>query len=192
MSVTITIDVSIYGTPPPKRFTDRTAMLNIGNVVGDMIVTRTLAGQDADGNAFANYSTEPTYISKGTGTGTGARLAPKGGRVSRTGRSVYYAGGYREFKQLSRKPGQAPRGGATSGPTSEVDLTLSGQLMRSIEVAQADEDSVVIQTGPGTVDYAAAVNERRRFMGLTPANLRTLDEVVLDEIEKAMGRMARR
>lgn len=190
MSVTITIDVTVYGTPPPKRWTDRTAMLNIGNVVRDMIIRRTLTGQDADGNAFADYSTDPTYISKGTGTG--ARLAPKGGRPTRSGRSVYYEGGYREFKQLSRKAGQTPRGGAASGPTSEVDLTLSGQLMRSIEVAQADEDSVVIQTGPGTVDYAAAVNERRKFMGLSPANLRVLDEVVMDEIDKAIARAARR
>ena len=43
-------------------------------------------------------------------------LSPKGGRPSRTGKSVFYQGGYRQYKEESR------RRGGPGGDSAEVDL----------------------------------------------------------------------
>ena len=81
---------------------------------------RTMKGISSKGNKFKKYSTTPLYVAF-----QGARLKPKGGtRLSRTGKSIYYAGGYQQYKEDSRKR----RGG--QGQTAEVDLVLSGQLDR--------------------------------------------------------------
>ena len=77
------------------------------------IKLRTSRGIDANGVAFDGYSKKPPiYVAK-----RGARLAPKGGRPSRTGRSVYYQGGYQQYKRESRDRG-------SSSDSAEVDLVL--------------------------------------------------------------------
>ncbi len=53
------------------------------------IKIRTGKGVDANGQPFKDYSQKPIYVSK-----KGARLAPKGGRPSRTGKSIYYNKGH--------------------------------------------------------------------------------------------------
>ena len=55
-----------------------------------IVKRRTMKGLSSNGGKFKEYSREPMYIAF-----KGARLKPKGGtRVSRTGASIYYAGGY--------------------------------------------------------------------------------------------------
>ena len=132
------------------------------------------------------------YPAASASPGTGRRLAPKGGKLSQSGRSMRFAGGYAEYKRLSRGSGALPATGyaaAAVGPSSEVDLLLSGQLRRSIEVAQADEDSAVVQTGTQTATYAGAVNALRPFMGLAPGDRAQVEAVLTQAV---LGAIARR
>lgn len=187
MPIALSFEVEASGPLLPERVTDREAMVQIGLGLRVIIVRRTQNGTDAQGRAFAPYSTRRIYIPRGKGTGQ--RLTPKGGVVTASGKSVRYDGGYAEYKRLSRGPGVMPKGGASGAPTSEVDLLLSEQLMRSIGVAQADADSVVVQTGPGTAAYAAGVNDRREFMGLAPSDYDVFEAVVEEAVTQALRRM---
>lgn len=151
---------------------DARGMTTIGNSVVTLIRKRTQAdGESYDGEAFAPYSTRPIYISRNRGAG--ARLAPKGGRPSRKGGSVYYAGGYAEYKRLSTG-------------SSIVNLTLSGQLMRSIRVAKADSRSVVVQAGGGAVTYARGVDNQRPFMGVAESERQLLTRVVQAQVKRVI------
>lgn len=186
MSVVLSFTVEVDGPIDASALTDRQSMLMIGNAMVAIIRSRTVAGADAKGRPFKGYATNPIYIP--IGRGTGLRLAPKGGEVSRTGRSMRFKGGYQEYKRKSRRPGVTPRGGASSATTSEVDLTLSGQLMRSVHVAQATDDAVVVQTNDGTARYAGPVNDRREFMGIAPSDYDDLEAAAADAIEDALRR----
>ena len=117
------------------------------------IKLRTSKGKDADGGSFKEYSKKPLYVAK-----RGARLAPKGGEPSRTGKSVYYAGGYRQYKDESRR-----RGG--DGNSAEVDLVLSGNMMNNLVVKSATAKQIVIGLTKHA-QYGYAVNETREFLGL--------------------------
>jgi hypothetical protein len=84
---------------PSSLWTARdSARLGLNTVAA--VKLRTSKGIDADGQPFKPYSTSPIYIPRSS-----AVLSPKGGRVSRTGQSVYYQGGYREYKAQSRRYG---------------------------------------------------------------------------------------
>ncbi len=133
-------------------------MRRLGQGIVVTIKTRTLRGLDKRGNPFKPYSRRPIYVAK-----RHARLAPKGGRPSRTGKSIYYAGGYAEYKRTSRRLSVPTDGSATA----EVDLILSGQLMGSIHVSRATPTSVRISTGAREALYGVHVNNVRRFMGIS-------------------------
>lgn len=150
---------------------DVRGMTTIGNALVAIIRRRTGQGESYTGDAFAPYSTRPIYITRGRGTG--ARLAPKGGRLSRTGQSVYYAGGYAEYKQASTGSGV-------------VNLTLSGQLMRSIAVAKATARQAIVQAGNGTADYARGVDTARPYMGASPAEVALLTRVANAEVKRVI------
>ena len=149
---------------------DKRGMRAIGNAGVALIRRRTSAGRGYSG-PFAAYSTRPIYITRGRGTG--ARLSPKGGRPSKTGRSVYYAGGYAEYKQLSTGSGV-------------INLTLSGQLLRTVRVAKASASSVTIKAGNESVRYAGAVDAKRPFMGIAPDELGVIEAVASDEIDRVL------
>jgi hypothetical protein len=137
------------------------------------IKLRTSKGKDADGGSFKEYSKKPLYVAK-----RGARLAPKGGEPSRTGKSVYYAGGYRQYKDESRR-----RGG--DGNSAEVDLVLSGNMMNNLVVKQATKNMFVI----GLTDkaqYGYIVNEERRFLGLSAKDVEVLVEAVELEVRRKL------
>lgn len=118
-----------------------------------LIKRRTMKGIDAKGNAFKRYSTKGLYISL-----KGARLKPKGGRLSRSGKSMYFAGGYKEYKQKSR---------LGNIQTAEVDLVLSGILMNSIQVLNSTRSSYTIGLASQSRSYGYHVNKKREFLGLT-------------------------
>ena len=139
-----------------------------------LIKRRIYRGIDANGRPFFKYSTRPIYIPK-----KGARLKPKGGRRSRTGRSVYYAGGYAEYKRLSRR---RVAGGANQ--TAEVDLTLSGALVNNIQPLQVSRSGYTIGLTPAVRGYGYYVNERRPYLGLSPNDVRVLTDAVAARIRK--------
>jgi hypothetical protein len=139
------------------------------------IKLRTSKGIDANGEAFADYSKKPLYVAK-----RGARLAPKGGRPSRTGRSVYYQGGYKQYKKESRR-----RGG--SGDSAEVDLVLSGQLMNNLIVLDATVDKFTIGLTKHVQSYGYHVNDKREFIGLTDDDVKILTRTVEIEVRKKLG-----
>ena len=139
------------------------------------IKLRTSRGIDANGVAFDDYSKKPMYVAK-----RGARLAPKGGRPSRTGRSVYYQGGYQQYKEESR-------GRGSSSDSAEVDLVLSGQLMNNLVVTEATADSFTIGLTKHVQSYGYYVNERREFLGLTDDDVEILTRAVEIEVRKKLG-----
>jgi len=139
------------------------------------IKLRTSKGIDANGDQFAGYSTEPMYVAK-----RGARLAPKGGRPSRTGQSVYYADGYKQYKEESRRRG-------SSSDSAEVDLVLSGQLMNNLIVTEATADHFTIGLTKHVQSYGYHVNDKREFIGLTSDDVKVLTRAVEIEVRKKLG-----
>jgi hypothetical protein len=135
------------------------------------IKLRTGKGLDANGEPFKPYSTAPIYIAK-----RGARLKPKGGRPSRTGKSIYYEGGYQQYKNQSRRRGQ-------STDSAEVDLVLSGNMMNNLVVKEATASGFTIGLTKHA-QYGFAVNETREFIGLSPDDV----EVLMDSAEAELRR----
>ncbi len=137
------------------------------------IKLRTSRGLDAKGVKFDGYSTKSIYVAK-----RGARLKPKGGRPSRTGRSIFYAGGYRQYKHESRS-----RGGG--GDSAEVDLILSGNMMNNLVVKSATPDGFTIGLTK-QAQYGYFVNQKRQFLGLSPADVNILIQAVEIELRKRL------
>jgi hypothetical protein len=108
------------------------------------IKIRTGKGVDANGQLFKDYSTSPIYV---------------GGRKSRTKKSIYYAKGYAQYKEESRK-----RGGG--GESASVDLVLSGNMLNNFVVKEATANGFKIGLTEHA-QYGYEVNEHREFIGLT-------------------------
>jgi len=139
------------------------------------IKLRTSQGLDANGRPFDDYSTNPIYIAK-----KGARLSPKGGRPTKSGKSVYYKGGYKEYKHSSRQ-----RGSGTD--SAEVDLVLSGNLMNNLVVKEATISRFVI--GLTThAQYGYYVNDKREFIGLSPRDVEIMVKAAENDIRKKLKR----
>ena len=143
-----------------------------------LIKRRIYRGLDSSGRPFLTYSTKPIYVPK-----KGARLKPKGGRKTKGGRSIYYAGGYAEYKQASRR-----RVAGGSNQTAEVDLTLSGALVNNIQPLQATRTGYVIGPTSAVRGYGYYVNARRPFIGLSPDDVRMLTAAVAARIRKKLRR----
>jgi hypothetical protein len=140
------------------------------------IKLRTSKGLDADEEPFAEYSQTPIYVST-----RGARLKPKGGRPSRTGNSIFYEGGYQQYKEESRSRSRE------GGDSAEVDLVLSGNMMNNLVVKEATENMFIIGL-TSKAQYGYAVNEERRFLGLSKKDIETLVEAVEIEVRKKLLR----
>jgi hypothetical protein len=113
-------------------------------------------GLDTDDTPHKPYSVKPIYISlKGA---TARRLKPKGGRLSRTGKSVFYAGGYAHYKAASTRS------------AGSVTLQLTGQMRREFRVLRFSKTAATIGlSGPAKV-YGSFVNNSRPWIGLSPSN----------------------
>lgn len=137
------------------------------------IKLRTSQGLDANGKKFKPYSTTPLYVSK-----RGARLKPKGGRPSRTGDSIFYEGGYSQYKEESRRRG-------SSSDSAAVDLVLSGNMMNNLVVKSATEKGFTIGlTEQATYGYQ--VNFTREFLGLSPQDVDILVKAAENELRKQL------
>lgn len=141
------------------------------------IKLRTSEGIDANDDQFDDYSQKPIYVAK-----KGARLAPKGGRPSRTGQSVYYAGGYEQYKEDSRR-----RGRKGNNDSAQVDLVLSGQLMNNLVIKEATATGFTIGLTKHVQSYGYHVNDKREFLGLTKKDVDVLTEAVAIEVRKKLG-----
>ncbi|MDP3908851.1 MAG: hypothetical protein Q8Q14_00530 [Gemmatimonadales bacterium] len=198
MAITVNVGIRIEGTRLDDiTLWDEQAMAAVTAWSVEIIVNRTTRlGIGADGEPLAAYATKAMTV--GLRSETAIRLKPKGGKpaygpgrprrlLSASGRPPagkswpitgrYYDGGYREYKQASRK------GNIRS---AEVDLVLSGQLMRSIDAVQvtAEQGTVSIR-GPAR-EYGPAVNEDRPFLGHHDAEMVELDIVIGEQVDRLM------
>lgn len=159
---------------PAAIWTARDSRILALNTVAT-IKLRTSKGLDADGQKFDGYSTRPITIKK-----QGARLKPKGGVPTANGQGVFYQGGYKEYKKLSR---QRTQSGA--GQSAEVDLVLSGQLMNNLVVLEASQKGFTIGLTKHVSSYGYYVNDRRQYIGLTNDDVDILVEAIrYDVLEK--------
>jgi hypothetical protein len=154
-----------------KRDSAQTALDTIA-----LIKRRIYQGIDDDGVKFDGYSTKAIYVAK-----KGARLSPKGGRPSSTGKSVYYKGGYKQYKHESRRRVQ---GG--SNQTAEVDLTLSGALINNIVPTSVKREAFSIGLSPAVRHYGYYVDDRRGFIGLTDREVVILSNAIAARIRKKL------
>lgn len=135
------------------------------------IKLRTSKGLDANGKRFKRYSIKPLYVAF-----KGARLKPKGGRLSRTGRSIYYKRGYAQYKAESRRVGR--------GSSALVDLVASGALMNNLVLKEATKNRFIIGLTANVAHYGYAVNADREYLGLSPRDVNVLVSAVQAELTK--------
>ncbi len=158
------------------RVWDKRAMAELCAWSVATIVERTTQqGIAADGAPFKPYSTTPIYVSKAD-----QRLTPKGGEDK--GASVYYPGGYRQRKHDSRLGGIA---------SAEVDLTLSGQLMREVDAVSVTAEEGVVSVRGQSRTYGTHVNDDRPFLGHHPAEYADMDAEIADAAAGAMRRQTK-
>ena len=142
------------------------------SIAQDMIAIikiRIYKGLDFNLTKFKAYSTKPIYINyKST---TYKRLKPKGG--IKKPKSMYFAGGYAEYKEKSRK-----RSNSIEGQTAAVDLTLSGMMLQNFVVLDATNTKFTIGLLPPVQDYGYAVNQTRGFIGLADKEVDQLIQIV--------------
>lgn len=154
-------------------------MALIGFAAVNAIKARSFSrGEGVDDAKHAAYSTKPIYISKRGKTGR--RLKPKGGRPA--GRSVFYAGGYRSYKQQSTT-------GSRGAGRASVSLTLSGQLQRSIRVVKATRNRVVIKMTGRAAVYGKYVDAARPFFAISEKDSKVIGALFSD-ILKGLSRSA--
>lgn len=158
-----------FGSTWPSFVWDLTAMRDVAEVLRTSMVQRTFfEGLDTNDAPLKAYSSKPVVIYNKSETAR--RLKPKGGqpwkgrRGPGKGRVVgrFYAGGYAEFKEQSRK--------GLNANSVEVDLILSGQLSRSVAVQAISKTGVRISPRGSAVAYAAATNDKRQWWGISPRN----------------------
>tara|TARA_R100001015_G_C4632018_1_gene195056 strand:+ start:2428 stop:2955 length:528 start_codon:yes stop_codon:yes gene_type:complete len=166
----------------PKQIWTKADTMRLAMDTLASIKLRTSRGIDANGTKFKQYSKKRIYIS--LDKGTGARLKPKGGVLSRTGKTMRFDGGYREYKNLSRKRGTVP--GQTD--SAEVDLVLSGSLMNNLVILKATQTRFVIGLTNNVKYYGYAVNQKREYLGLSPDDVRliivTARQTIADKLSK--------
>ena len=202
----------------PTHVWDAKASKELGNLVVALIKDRVNNGMTDTDTPFKPYSTTPITIAFDSDTGN--RLKPKGGkpaygsekradgsatmgpafifraagRTGNTGRKTrgaiigrHYEGGYKEYKLLSRR-GLTNKNGATG---TEVDLTLSGRMLRSFRVIRHDARSVVVGLTGDAREYGQFTNIKRPWIGVSPANAREIDAALPAMIEGAERRGGR-
>lgn len=126
---------------------------NVGTFAVNVIAHRTFdQGKDVRDRGFKPYSKKAIYIPT-----KGVMPKPKGGKLSRTGKSMLFERGYRQYK--FRALGYA-----------RVTLTASGALRRSFRVLKVsrkrDQVSIGIAGDPRL--YGLAINETREWIGVSP------------------------
>lgn len=118
------------------------------------------------GKKFKAYSSRPfTVVKDGY---LWKRLRPKGG--IKTAKGMYFKGGYAEYKARS------------TGNGGRVDLTLSGNLMQSLNVVKATNTTFAISPTGMAATYAEKVDKERPFIGLSDSEVGILRDMILSKI----------
>jgi hypothetical protein len=191
MGIKARVDVGKW----PRDIATPAVMRAVGEMCKAQVVQRAFReGLGTDDRPLRRYGTQPMSVY--FPSETARRLKPKGGaplyrkrpyrrRGSQSGYMITakylplgtligrrYEGGYAQFKRDSRK--------GFVGGSVEVDLTLSGQLSRSIRVTNVRENYAVVQVSGGALKYAAHVNRKRPFFGLSPEDQVLVRQAVAD------------
>lgn len=197
------VKVSITGSIATQAW-DAQAMAALASTVLAAVTERTFdRGIGEDGTGHKAYSTRPLKMYKRSDTAR--RMSPKGGasfawvrgprlpgggcdksKIGQEG-GRFYGGGYAEYKRASRK-GLTNRSGATG---VEVNLTLSGQLSRSLRVIRASRTAATIGITGAARLYGSHVDAARPFLGLSPQDGADLEPHFSDIMAAAMERGAR-
>lgn len=130
-------------------------MFQLASDLRNMIVKRSLRSQGLKGG-FKQYSTHPYYRTK--------RLRPvgKGGRPSKSGKSIFYEGGYRAFAT------------ATKG-SAQPNLYASGAMFKSMQAQPLSKNEAqIIFTNEAQAKKAIINNKSREFFGATNEEKKTL------------------
>jgi hypothetical protein len=162
MKATISLNLPTLNLNKPQ-------MIAIAQDILAIIKIRIYKGLDYNLSKFRAYSTRPIYI--GYKSTTYKRLKPKGG--VKKPNSMFFAGGYAEYKDKSRK-----RSNAIEGQTASVDLTLSGMMLQNFVVLEATNTKFTIGLLPPVQDYGYAVNQDRGFIGLADKEVDQLVQIV--------------
>ena len=198
MGIKARVDVGKW----PRDIATPEVMRAVGELCKAQVIQRTFReGTGVDDRPLKRYSTKPMSVY--FPSETARRLKPKGGmplyrkrKYKQRGRSqstymmtwkLYplgtligrrYEGGYAQFKHDSRK--------GFVGGSVEVDLTLSGQLSRSIRVTNVRKNYAVVQVSGGALKYAAHVNRKRPWFGLSPQDQSLVMQAVGDILRAFM------
>ena len=206
----MSITVKKTGASTPRFAWTAQHMRIFATAVASHLVARTFdRGIGESGTAHRRYSTSPLKvysrsqtarrlggvgaIDGGAGLKGGSPFAwvrgprqPGGGydgtRIGETAGKLY-PDGYRGFKLANRRglTSSTGRGGV------EVDLVLSGQLMRSIGVLRTSRlDAVVGMRGEART-YGPYVDAARPFMGLSSGDHAELHEILTEVAAMALG-----
>lgn len=151
--------VKISGPGIPTNLWDLQASRALALVAAGAVSKRTSDGRDVEDKAFAPYkSTGVMYVQK---NGRMARrLSPKGGEPTRGGKSVKYRRNYYQYR-------------VDSGASGRVNLTLSGQLLRSVGALRVSREQIVIGVRGEAAIYGAHLQvahkgrPARRWFGLS-------------------------
>lgn len=157
------------------RAWDKWAMRQVAQVAQAAIVARVFTrGLDALDRAFKPYSRKPISVSA-TGR-TARRTSLKGGRRSKSGKTIYYDGGWHELHE------------ANTG-SSKVNLTLSGETMRSFEaIAQDATTAVLAFDGEGRLIARWLEEGGRQILPLSPNDRLIVSQSLPSIIKGAMRR----
>jgi hypothetical protein len=172
----------------PRSLLTPQVMRAIGQAVATQMAQRAFReGRGLDDRGHRAYATEPLTVY--FASETARRLRPKGGAPwharrgpraaqGRRGQVIgrRYDGGYGEYKRASRK-------GVAAGGI-EVDLTLSGQLARSLDVTSVTRTRCVVTVRGAAVTYASGVDARRPWFGLSRRDY-PLVEATAEELIRA-------
>ena len=160
-------------------------MLGAGDIAVGLIKYRTVQqGKRSDGTDLldGSYSDKgPIYIPV-DGIGTGSPLMkPRGGKLSRTGRTMRFENGYKEAR-------------VKSGRTSEVNFTLSGNTFgKRFRVLRVNGLTVVVGWPAGSLQAAVARGldelEKGRVAALSTAEAEILFDSIIDAIVKNLEAM---
>lgn len=191
----MSITVRRSGTIPTTLW-DSAASRELGRLAADLIKERTALGRGDQDQAHKPYSTNPMKLyhrmtrrlSQGVrrpkptggvpfnwvrgprkvdGTYDETKIGQEGGR--------FYAGGYAQYKKGARLGlvTQERSGGRMVG--TEVDLMLSGQMLRQFGVIRHTRLSVVIGLKGQAREYGPFVDQARPWIGISPANAKEMD-----------------
>ena len=159
------------------KFWGRSEMGMIGLALQTAIKKRAfMQGHGVNDSPHKAYSTNPIYISRSGKTAK--RLKPKGGR--KTKRSVFYAGGYREYKRASTTGSKGPGSG-------KPNLTLSGQLLRSIRLGRVTRTRAIVRMWGRPKVYGSYVDSKRPFFGISRNDSKVIGALFRDILKAHAG-----